>query len=475
MPELWMLSATQLAHRIRTGEVSSREVVQAHLRRIDEVNPVVNALTVVLDKQALAAADAVDRALRCGDEPGPLCGVPITVKENVDVAGSATTQGIAALRDAVAIQDAPHIAELRAAGAIPIGRTNMPEFGMRWHTANGLRGATRNPWSVAHTPGGSSGGDAAAVITGMAPLGLGNDGAGSLRWPAQCCGAAALKPSLGRVAQSGGRQPTPFAFQLLGVHGPIARRVEDLRLAFTHMRAYDGGDPWHAPLPLDGPLVSPPIRVSMVATPGGINVHPAVRYALRRAADLLTDAGYVVEEHDAPALERAGEIYTQIMSSYGRVHRVQPPVDTVASDEFARFWQAYEPIWTRAGGEPAFDPMMERAAIARAWNDWLSRTPLVLAPIRTQPAFRLGRDLDPAWLSDFPATMRMAVAVNLLGLPAVAIPTGKTDGLPHAVQVIGPRFREDLCLDAAAAIEARIPPLSPIDPHPDPAPISSAT
>lgn len=145
MPELWMLSATELVRQIRTGQVSSREVVQAHLHRIDEINPVVNALTAVLDEQALAAADAVDQALRCGEEPGPLCGIPVTVKENVDVAGSATTQGIAALRDATATQDAPHIAELRAAGAIPIARTNMPEFGIRWHTTNGLHGATRNP------------------------------------------------------------------------------------------------------------------------------------------------------------------------------------------------------------------------------------------------------------------------------------------------------------------------------------------
>ncbi|WP_018790842.1 amidase [Salinispora arenicola] len=475
MPELWMLSATELVRQVRTGQVSSREVVQAHLHRIDEVNPVVNALTAVLDEQALAAADAVDQALRCGEEPGPLCGIPVTVKENVDVAGSATTQGIPALRDAIATQDAPHIAELRAAGAIPIARTNMPEFGMRWHTTNGLHGATRNPWSAEHTPGGSSGGDAVAVATGLAPLGLGTDGAGSLRWPAQCCGVAALKPSLGRVAQSDGRRPTQFAFQLLGVHGPIARHVDDLRLAFTHICASDGGDPWHAPVPLNGPPVSRPIRVSMVTAPGGIDIHPAVRHALRRAADLLTDAGYVVEECDAPALERAGEIYTQIMASYGRVQRTQPPVKTVASDDFARFWQVYEPIWAQAQGEPTFDPMMERAAIARGWSDWFGRTPLVLAPIRTQPAFVLGCDLDPVWLSDFPATMRLAVAVNLLGLPAVAIPTGETDGLPHAVQVIAPRFREDLCLDAAAAIEARIPPFTPINPHPNLASNSSAT
>src|SRR5215472_12075415 len=235
MTELWAMAACDLVRLVRAGEVSSREVIQAHLDRIGQVNPALNAVTVVLAEEALKAADAADAALRRGAAAGPLCGVPMTVKENIDVAGSATTLGIAALRDAVAERDSPHIGELRAAGAIPVGRTNMPEFGMRWHTVSALRGATLNPWSAGHTPGGSSGGDAAAVASGMVPLGMGNDGGGSLRWPAACCGVAALKPSLGRVPQGGGHEPprpAPFGFQLLAVQGPIARHVADLRLAF---------------------------------------------------------------------------------------------------------------------------------------------------------------------------------------------------------------------------------------------------
>ncbi|MEV1248978.1 amidase [Nonomuraea sp. NPDC050022] len=460
MAELWASTAQDLARLIGTREVSSREVVQAHLTRIAEVNPQVNAITVVLEEQALDAADAADRALRDGTAPGPLCGVPMTVKENVDVAGSATTLGIVPLRDAVAPRDAQHIAQLRAAGAIPIGRTNMPEFGIRWHTDNDLRGATRNPWSAGHTPGGSSGGDAAAVATGLTPLGIGNDGAGSLRWPAQCCGVAALKPSLGRIAQRG--QASPFAFQLLGVHGPIARRVADLRLAFDHMCGHAPGDPWYAPVPLRSPAPARPIGVAAVT---GLDADPQVTAAVRQAAKLLADAGYRVTESLPPALDRASEIYTQIMSSYGRVHEEQPPVETVASKGFVQFWAAYEEIWTRAGGRAAFDPMMERAAIARAWDDWTASAPLVLAPICTIPAFPVGADLDPEWLAGWPAALRMSVVANLLGLPSVAVPTGLADGLPQAVQIIGPRFREDLCLDAAAAIEAGTPPLTPIDPR----------
>jgi amidase len=466
MTELWALAACDLARLVAEREVSAREVIQAHLDRIRHVNPAVNAVTAVLDGEALRAADAADAALRRGEEPGPLCGVPLTVKENIDVAGSATTLGIAALRHAVAQQDAPHVGELRAAGAIPVARGNMPEFGMRWHTASALRGATRNPWSALHTPGGSSGGDAAAVASGMVPLGMGNDGAGSLRWPAACCGVAALKPSLGRVPQDGLHQPArpaPFAFQLLAVQGPIARHVRDLRLSFEHMCGRSGGDPWYAPVSLDGPAIPPPLRVSVISDPEAVP-DPAVLGAVRRAAQMLADAGYLVEEAQAPALDRAGEIYHQIMSAWGRVQERQPPVETIAPGEFTRFWEVFEPAWTAAAGSPAFDPMMERAAIARAWHAWMVPAPLVLAPVCARQAFTVGTDLDPDWLAGWPAALRVSIVVNLLGLPAVALPAGSAGGLPQAVQIIGPRFREDLCLEAAVAIEDRAGPLTPIDP-----------
>src|SRR5215469_886915 len=276
------MAATELVALVQAGQTSCREVVRAHLDRIGQVNPLLTAVTVPLAEEALAGAEAADRALSQGEPPGPLSGVPMTVKENIDVAGSATTHGIARLRDAIASHDAPHIGELRAAGAIPVGRTNMPEFGMRWHTVSALRGATLNPWSAGHTPGGSSGGDAAAVASGMVPLGMGNDGGGSLRWPAACCGVAALKPSLGRVPQGGDHEPprpAPFGFQLLAVQGPIARHVADLRLAFRHMCGRSGGDPWYAPVPLEGPPVPAPVRVSVITDPG-FPADPAVVRAL---------------------------------------------------------------------------------------------------------------------------------------------------------------------------------------------------
>ena len=205
--ELWRMSATNLAQVIRSGQTSSQEVIQAHLWRIEAVNPAVNAVTVVLGEQALDAAKAADRMVAAGGELPPLHGVPFTVKGNIDLVGTPTTQGAKTLVGIYPTLDAPVVQRLKAAGAIPIGRTNCPTFAVRWHTDSELHGPTMNPWDRSRTAGASSAGEAAALATGMSPLGLGNDGLGSLRHPAQCCGIAALKPTLGRVPQASSIEP----------------------------------------------------------------------------------------------------------------------------------------------------------------------------------------------------------------------------------------------------------------------------
>jgi len=235
--ELWRKGAVELAAMIRDREVSSREVVQAHLDRVAAVNPHLNAIVRLLPDQALAAADAADRAVADGTGLGPLHGVPFTVKENIDLAGTPTTQAVPALAEAVAPVDAPQVERLRAAGAIPLGRTNLPDFGLRVHTDSALHGLTRNPWNPQRTPGGSSGGEAAALATGMSPFGLGNDLGGSLRNPAHCCGVASIKPSTGAVPFATVIPPEDLniSFQLMAVEGVMARRVADVRAAFTVM------------------------------------------------------------------------------------------------------------------------------------------------------------------------------------------------------------------------------------------------
>ena len=229
MSELWRKSAVELAAMIRDREVSSREVVQAHLDRVEAVNPHLNAIVRLLPDQALAEADAADQAVADGTGLGPLHGVPFTVKENIDLAGTPTTQGVPALAEAIAPVDAPQVERLRAAGAIPMGRTNLPDFGLRVHTDSALHGLTRNPWNPQRTAGGSSGGEAAALATGMSPLGLGNDLGGSLRNPAHCCGVASIKPSTGAVPAATAIPPEDYQYLLPAdgrrrCHGPPDRR-----------------------------------------------------------------------------------------------------------------------------------------------------------------------------------------------------------------------------------------------------------
>ena len=237
MSELWQLGALELAGKIATKQVSSREVVEAHLARIDEVNTDLNAVVRVLDRRGPGGRRWRRRGRRRWQALGPFHGVPFTVKENIDLAGTPTTDGVPHLADAIAPVDAPTVERLRAAGAIPIGRTNLPDFGLRVHTDSSLHGLTRNPWNPHVTAGGSSGGEASAIASGMSPIGLGNDIGGSLRNPAHCCGIASLKPttawSHGSAHPAGGRA---LSSQLMAVEGPMARRVADVRAGFEMPR-----------------------------------------------------------------------------------------------------------------------------------------------------------------------------------------------------------------------------------------------
>ncbi len=465
--ELWRMGASDLAQAIREKKVSSREVIEAHLARIDAVNPAVNAVTVVLAESARAAADAADNALAAGKPLGPLHGVPVTVKENIDVVGSATTQGLVAFKDALPACDAPHIKQLRAAGAVILARTNLPDVGLRFHTDNALRGATKNPWDAGRTTGGSSGGEAAALATGMTPLGMGNDYAGSLRWPAQCCGIASLRTTFGRVAQASSIPPedSPITAQLFSVQGPMARHVRDLRLALPLISGADARDPWWTPAPLVGPEISRPVRVAVTVDPAGEGVDGAVADGIRKAAAALSDAGYAVEEVEPPKIAEARDIFSRLITSELKVS-VYPLLKGVASADALRFLDlsfAVLPQLDYAGYVAAF---AARRAIARAWSVFQERYPIVLGPVVTMQAFPVGFDVaSEENFATLIRNFRMTVLANLLGLPAAVVPVGVTGGLPQGVQIIGARYREDLCLDAAEAIEARLGVVTPIDPR----------
>jgi amidase len=463
--ELWRMSAMELAKAIRSGRTSSQRVIEAHLQRIEAVNPSINAVTVVLAEQALEAAKAADRAVLAGGELPPFLGVPFTIKANIDVVGTPTTQGARALMGAYPTLDAPAVERLKAAGAIPIGHTNLPTGAVRWHTDSELWGATVNPWDRSRTPGASSGGEAAALATGMTPLGLGNDGLGSLRFPAQCCGVSALKPTLGRIPHATSIEPadTPIGIQLTGVEGPMARRVADLRAAFEVLAGPTWRDPWTVPAPLRGSELAKPIRVALVLDPVGLGTAKQVQEGVRKAATILTDAGYIVDEVEPPAIDVAAKILLDMLNT-PEIRAGWQLMSLMMPAETKQFMSTFFEVAGDSDPVLTMQSFITRHALLRAWGEFQSRYPLVVAPIYTDIPFEAGKDLTTPEVAGIIRGMRMALAVNALGLPAVALPVGVADGLPQAVQVIGPRYREDLCLDAAAALEDRLGIITPIDP-----------
>ncbi|MFC9110985.1 amidase [Streptomyces harbinensis] len=464
---LWARTAAELGRAVACGDIGAAEVVDSHLERIAATNPAVGAVTQLLADRARAQARDLDRRRAAGEDLGPLAGVPFTVKENLAIGGVPTTHGIARFKDFTAPADAPPVARLRAAGAIPIGHSNMPDLALGGvHSRSELFGDTRNPWDRTRTPGGTSGGDGAAVATGMAPLGLGNDSGGSVRIPASFCGVTALKPTAGRFAADhrlGEDDPT-LASQLIPVDGPLARTVGDLRLAYEALAGPDPRDPRTAPVPLYPPdsAAAPPAKVAVVTDPGGLGVHPHVRDAVRTAADRLADAGHeVVEVPDVPRLEEALETYA-----------------TLVMTEFALAWPHIGPI-VPAGSRAYIEMSMDRATggdlggylratavrltVQRAWARFLDTYPLLLGPVFTEPPIEPGLESSgPEGHRRVTEAMRLCAAVSLVGVPAVAVPTGVRDGLPLGVQLIGGAWREDLCLAAAETVEAGTGRLTPV-------------
>jgi amidase len=462
--EPWRLGAADLASAIRRRELSSREALESLLSRIAEVNPRINAISSVMVDEARSAADSADAALARGEAPGSLHGVPVTVKVNVDVAGSATTSGMTAFAEDRPASDAPIVARLRSAGAIPFARTNMPDLGLRWHTQSSLHGVTVNPWNPARTPGGSSGGEAAAVATGMTPLGIGNDVGGSVRWPSQCCGTTALRPTLGRLPHFASTLPieTPIAFTMFLTDGPMARHVRDLRLALEVGSGQSPLDPWSVSPALES--ARSPLRIAVSTDPGGLGCDAAIAAGVSRAADLLRKAGCVVEEADPPVVGEAHELWGTLLGAETST-LVVPFIESMLADD------AMTVIRHLVGGFPAVDQagymegLGRRTRIAREWAMFLDRYDLILGPVSCRPPFRVGDDLTEAGMANIMRGMRLVTACNLLGLPAAVVPVGIDGGLPLAVQLISRRFREDLCLDAAELLEESCGVLTPIDPR----------
>ncbi|WP_426119097.1 amidase [Pseudomonas sp. DSP3-2-2] len=469
--EPWTWSAVDLAKAIRTRQLSSREVVQSCLDRIDAINPIINAFTEVNHEEALASADEADRAVASGKLLGPLHGVPLSTKVNIDQTGRATTNGVTLFAGNIATEDSPSIAKLRQSGAILTARSNLPAFSLRWFSSNNLHGVTLNPWSKDHTPGGSSGGAAAAIAAGMMPLAIGNDIGGSIRYPAYCCGVTGIRPTVGLVPRWYGPKnlDQPLCVQVMATDGPIARNVGDLRLALSAMSGFDSRDLLSLPMPGNTKNAERPMRVGILRTSAATTTSKEVLEALDRAATYLSDAGYIVEEIELPFLEEAYRLwYLLAIEEF----REMLPLMEQAGDQGAltamKFTLEVAADWW--GTLPTLRDYMHgyarRGSLIAQLQAVLESYPVILLPVSAEQPFPQNLDIESL------EGMRRAVKANWsmmgianLGFPAMSVPVGIESRLPCGVQLLGRRYREGDLFDAAEIIEARAGRLTPIDPR----------
>ncbi len=462
--ELWQESASSLANLIRSGACSSREVVEAHLERIASVNPQVNAVVEVRPDEVRSEADAADALVKAGGPLGPLHGVPFSIKTNIDVAGYATTEGTIALKNFMASEDAPTVERMRAAGAVALARTNMPDLGLRMNTESALYGATHNPWRHGLTVGGSSGGEAAALASGMSPIGLGNDIGGSLRSPAYACGVASIKPSRGRVPARNPSATIDQAIneQIMLAEGVLARQVADVRLGLEVVM----GAHWRDPQSIDAPLRGRDVarRVALVPTPSGGTTDPDVAEGVRVAGRALEAAGYQVEEVEPPMLFESYLAWAELQLMSMSMN--EPLLMQLLGDDAKRFIALAGVEFPPYTAESLFVMHQSRWRVASEWRKFMTDYPLVVGPTWTQPPFELGFDIaDQESNLKVIEMVRFTLPANLMGLPAACVPTGVANGLPTGAQIIANLLREDLCLDAARVVEDSVGVLTPIDPR----------
>ncbi|SDW61665.1 amidase [Ruegeria halocynthiae] len=464
---IWRLSATELAALTRAGDLSAEEAVQASLDRMHHVNPALNAVVEDLSTEALDHARALDRTRANGAPVGPLHGVPITIKVNVDQKGHATTNGVIALRDAIAPDDAPVVVNLQKAGAVVIGRTNTPEFSFRADTDNPLYGRTHNPWGRHISPGGSSGGAAAAVMAGIGALGHGNDIGGSLRYPAAATGAVTVKPGLGRVPAWNPSQKAERGIlaQSMSVQGLITRNAADLHLSMPSLIAPDARDPFHVPMPWRGEAPGEPIKVAFTKQTFSYALHPEVDKALDTARDALIDAGYLVEEINPPNAFECGRVgYRTLMGEV--LTLMKSDIEAAGSQTIRNIFDVYFQEFPPIVGHDLIQALAQRSHYAREWALFMQDYPLVLSPFLPQPFFKPDRDTEgPEGIHEVLGCAVYSYAMNFLGLPAASVPARLAE-LPNGpqpinIQIAARRWREDMAVDAAVAIEERVGKMAP--------------
>ncbi len=471
MGDITFLSAASMAEQIRAKTISPVDLADAHLAKIERLNPKLNAFVHVEPEQVRREARAAEAAVISGNALGALHGVPISIKSSLNVAGYRCESGTRLRAGLIATEDAPLVARLRSAGAIILGVTNTPEFLMAWETDNLLYGRTNSPWDLERTPGGSSGGEAVSIAAGMSAGGVGSDGGGSIRVPAHFSGICGLKPTPGRIPSTGHFPASAGPFALIGVVGPMARTVADLKVMFEVMQGPDDGDSCAAPVPVRWPDEQElkNLRIGYFEDDGRTPVAPEIRAAVRTAAEALRRAGFQVELFRPEGLEEARQLWKKFfVKAAGML--IRPMFhgrDRDLSSILRQFleWSDAEPELT---GESLLDAWIRRDVARADFLAQMRRYPILLCPAAAIPAFRHG---ERSWQIDgktvnYLDAWSYTEWFNLLGNPAAVVPVSHSpEGLPIGVQIVGRPWEEEQVLAVAAALEQecgawKIPPLT---------------
>ncbi len=458
-----LLSASEIASRIRRKEFSPVEVARVHLDRIERLNPKLNAFVDYQPDVVLSQARDAERAILRGDELGPLHGVPVSIKSSIDVVGHRCEAGSRLRAGHISTEDAPLVARLRAAGAVILGVTNAPELLMAWETDNLLYGCTNNPWDLTRTAGGSSGGEAAAIAAGLSAGGVGSDGGGSIRVPAHFCGICGLKPTPGRIPSTGHYPKAGGPFALIGVVGPMARTIEDVRILFEVMAGWDDGDPSSAPVRLHKDLreinekIVDAIPIGVFEGDGRTPVTEETRSAVQLAAFTLQSCGFRVDPFRPEGLEQARQRWWEFFGraggmmlkseAHGRESELSPILREFLS------WTDAAPAHT---GESLLAAWLGRDAVREKILSQMRKYPVLICPTAAIPAFRHG---EREWQVEG-KTVKYLDAwsycewFNLLGFPAAVVSMGYSkEGLPIGVQIVGRPWEEEVVLAVAAQLE----------------------
>jgi len=457
--DLTFLPAAEMARQIREKKISPLELAEAHLEKIERLNPKLNAFVDVAPERVRRDARAAEEVLAAGGKVGPLHGVPISIKSSVDVAGMKCEAGTRLRSGYVAPEDAPLVSRLRSAGAVMLGVTNTPELLMAWETDNVLHGRTNSPWDLERTPGGSSGGEAAAIAAGMSAGGVGSDGGGSIRVPAHFSGICGLKPTPGRVPSTGHFPASGGPFAILGVVGPMARTVADLKILFEVMQGPDDGDTCSAPVPVRWPneAETRQLKIGYFEDDGRTSVAPEIRAAVGKAVEALSHRGFTVESFRPQGLEEARVLWKKFFVKVGGM-LIGPMFDRREGDISPMLQQFLE--WS--GAEPQFTENSLLAAWFRRdqlqveFMRQMREYPIMLCPPAAIPAFR---HRERSWVVEgktihYLDAWSYTEWFNLLGNPAVVVPVSQTaGGLPVGVQIVGRPWAEEEVLSVAAALE----------------------